>query len=215
MFEAGMRLEQKQTLKLNMQMLQSLEMMTLPLAELRARIEEERSKNPTLDVTEQHDNISLDDYYSKQKSFESRSENYSDSAAYGSDLSDSHNAWLEGAVSEEETLQEHLLKQLGVASSDENIIRVGEIIISSLDRNGFFTKPLSSLIKKSDSVYLDDTLKLLHSFDPSGVAVQDYKESLIVQAENLGLRDEELEAFSLLVENDLEYLNFGIFSVVA
>ncbi len=209
MFDTGMRLEQKQTLKLNMQMLQSLEMMTLPLAELKARIEEERSKNPTLDVTEPQDSISLEEYYSKQKTFEGRSENYSDSSAYGSDISDSHNAWLEGAVSEEETLQEHLLKQLGVATSDENIIRIGEIIISSLDSNGFFTKPLNSLIKKSDFGYVDETLELLHTFDPIGIAVDNFRESLIVQAKNLGLRDEELKAFTLMVENELENLKNG------
>ena len=50
MLTSSLSLTQKQQLKLNLQMIQSLELMTLPLPELLARIDDEASKNPTLVV---------------------------------------------------------------------------------------------------------------------------------------------------------------------
>ena len=52
MIASSLSLTQKQQLKLNTQMLQSLELMTLPLNELIQKIEDEASKNPTIVVEE-------------------------------------------------------------------------------------------------------------------------------------------------------------------
>ena len=103
MMEQSLSLTQKQTLKLNTQMIQSLELMTLPLAELQAKIENELLENPTLHADDPPSHISYEEYVKGQIRGESHTDSYSDSSAYGSDLSDSHQAWLEGALSSSET----------------------------------------------------------------------------------------------------------------
>ena len=120
MLSQGLELSQKQTLRLSTRMLQSLELMMLPVAELRQRIENELLENPTL-VAQDRDpaSVSYEEYSRGQLQRENRKEDYSDSSAYGSDLSDSHNAWLEGTLSEKETLEDHLMWQLGCSECSE------------------------------------------------------------------------------------------------
>ena len=210
MLTSSLSITQKQQLKLNLQMIQSLELMTLPLPELLARIDDEASKNPTL-VVEQptgSKGVSYEEYLDKY-SRRDRTEDYSDSSAYGSDLSDSHQAWLEGAVKEEETLEEHLMGQLGEMKLEKPVFHVCEILISSLDSKGFFQRPPEELLSAGDRQYLDEALKVLHSMDPSGIGTRDWKESLIVQAENLGMKGSELKAFSSLVNYYLEKMRAG------
>ncbi|MDD5972476.1 MAG: RNA polymerase factor sigma-54 [Spirochaetales bacterium] len=210
MIESSLTLTQKQQLRLNAQMLQSLELMTLPLNELLAKIEEEAGKNPTLVVEEPNrDNgVSYEEYLDKY-SRKDRYEDYSDSAAYGSDLSDNYQAWMEGAVKEEESLEEHLNKQLGTLKIDDNIKRVCEILISSLDDKGFFTTPPEELIGAKDKEYLDKALDIIHSLEPAGVGCRDFKESLICQAKEDGMKGDELKTFSLLVNDNLEKMRAG------
>ena len=210
MIASSLSLTQKQQLKLNTQMLQSLELMTLPLNELIQKIEDEASKNPTIVVEEpkKSNGVSYEEYLDKY-SRRDRYEDYSDSSAYGSDLSDNHQNWLEGTVKEEETLEEHLLSQLGTIKLDENVSRVAEILISSLDEKGFFTSEPSSLVSENDIQYLDEALKVLHQLEPAGIACKDYKESLVLQAIDAGLKGDDLVAFTELVNNYLEKMRAG------
>ena len=210
MIASSLSLTQKQQLKLNTQMLQSLELMTLPLNELIQKIEDEASKNPTMIVEEPKggNGVSYEEYLDKY-SRRDRYEDYSDSAAYGSDVSDKYQNWLEGTVKEEETLEEHLLSQLGTIKLDPNVERVAEILISSLDEKGFFTRDPLSLVSINDRQYLDEAIEVLHQLEPAGIGCKDYKESLILQAKDAGLKGEDLTAFSLLVNNYLEKMRAG------
>ena len=215
MLDTSLVLAQRQQLKLNVQMLQSLEMMTLPLSELRAKIEDEAEKNPTLSLSENESNsMSYEEYASKYQSSDRVKDDYSDSAAYGSDLSDSHQAWLEGAVADEETLEDHLNMQLGCVKCSSEVRHVAEVIISSLDSNGFFTKAPQDLLKESEKPYLEEALNILHSLDPSGIACANSRESLIIQAENLGIKGEERNSFIKLVNNELEKMRAGKYAEV-
>ena len=53
-------LVQTQKLKMTPQLLQSIQIMALPLQDLRLRIEEELEQNPALEVTEETGTVSLD-----------------------------------------------------------------------------------------------------------------------------------------------------------
>ena len=169
MMEQSLSLTQKQTLKLNTQMIQSLELMTLPLAELQAKIENELLENPTLHADDPPSHISYEEYVKGQIRGESHTDSYSDSSAYGSDLSDSHQAWLEGALSSRETLEEHLMKQLGSTQCSDDVRETASLIISSLDENGFYRSDLDSMLSDRQKEYRDGALTLLHGFDSSSV----------------------------------------------
>ena len=79
---------QKQQLKLSPQLIQSFELMAMPLAELQQRIKAEIETNPALELPASWE-ISYDRFArEKQQSEASRDDDsYSDSSAYGSDRS--------------------------------------------------------------------------------------------------------------------------------
>lgn len=215
MIEQSLVLTQKQTLKLNTQMIQSLELMTLPLAELQARIDSELLENPTLHAQEANSSISYEEYVRGQVRRESESDGYSDSSAYGSDLSDSRQAWFEGALSDRITLKEYLMRQLGSTSCSDEVRQTAALIISDLDENGFYSADLDSLLSDKEKECKAEALALLHSFDPSGVCASDLRDSLVIQAENLGLEGEELQVFRRMVYEELDTLRLGKYDEAA
>ena len=206
----GLEVSQKQLLKLNTNMLQSLELMTLPISELQHRIERELEENPTLNAEDPGGlSDSYEEYADRQLRNEAHELSYSDSSAYGSDLSDSHQAWLEGTVSREETLQEHLMMQLGCLKLDDATRRCAETIISDLDSSGFFSHPLEQILSPELLKVKDEALEALHSLDPAGIAAEDYRESLCLQARDVGIEEREYAAFRMMVYDALPLLRQG------
>ena len=216
MLSQGLELSQKQTLRLSTRMLQSLELMMLPVAELRQRIENELLENPTL-VAQDRDpaSVSYEEYSRGQLQRENMKEDYSDSSAYGSDLSDSHNAWLEGTLSEKETLEDHLMWQLGCSECSEGTRQTAALIISALDESGFLSRPVDEIVDEAHREYVDEALALVHTFDPVGIAAADFRDSLMIQARAYGLDDDELKILHDLVYDELERLKAGRYDEVA
>ena len=100
-------------------------------------------------------------------------------------------------------LSDHLLRQLTLATSNPEMIKIGQEIIGNLDDAGFLKIPL---VEVSQSVQIDyaiaqNTLNLIQTFDPVGVAARDLRECLLIQINRLGKAD-ELEA-----EMVSQYLN--------
>ncbi|MDT4761869.1 RNA polymerase factor sigma-54 [Sphaerochaeta sp. PS] len=208
----SLSLSQKQQLKLSPQLLQSFELMALPLAELQQKIKAEIESNPALEIPSGRE-ASYEVFAEKSRESEKVSDTYSDSSSYGSDrsgyddeASDRQQSFLENALSDEETLQEHLLSQLGCEALSELEYEVGMILITNLDSNGFYVEEPLELLNEEQKPLLEPMLHLLHSFDPPGVAVRNWRESLIAQAEAKGLKGEELAQFTLLVEDNLELM---------
>ncbi len=207
-------LSQKQQLKLSPQLLQSFELMALPLAELQQKIKSEIESNPALELPSSWE-VSYERYaqQSQQKESSRTEDTYSDSSSYGSDYggydfeaSDRQQKFMENALSEEETLQEHLLSQLGCEALSEEQYIVGQILITNIDANGFFLEDPRAILTESQAVHLQKLLKLIHQFEPAGVGVKDWRESLILQAELKGIKDADLVHFSALVNDNLELM---------
>lgn len=231
-FSTGLSLAQKQQLKLSPQLIQSFELMVLPLQELQARIQTEIETNPALEIPESRE-LSFDDYANAQLKSENsnKDDDYSDSSSYGSDTfrssaagitsdygssggyddeaSDRQNQFIEGALSHDETLQEHLLGQLGCTPLSPVEQRIGELVISNLDDNGFYRRDPESLVKPEQIPVLKKILALLQTFDPPGVCATDFRESLVIQARNDGLAGQDLENFTELVNKHLEQMRAG------
>ncbi|MDK2859548.1 MAG: polymerase sigma-54 factor [Sphaerochaeta sp.] len=213
-FSAQLSLSQKQQLKLSPQMLQSFELMTLPLTELQQRVKNEIESNPALEIPSSWE-ISYERFAQQKQQKESSGidDSYSDSSAYGSDspgydteASDRRQKFMENAFSSEETLQEHLLSQLGCEPLNEEEYVVGELLITNLDTNGFFTEELDDLVPAHLQKHLPKLLTTIRQFDPIGVGAKDWRESLILQAKAKGMRGEELARFTDLVMDNLELM---------
>lgn len=223
-FSPHLSLSQKQQLKLSPQLLQSFELMALPLAELQQKIKSEIESNPALELPSSWD-FSYERFsqQSQQKESSKVDDTYSDSSSYGSDYgggydyeaSDRQQKFMENALSEEETLQEHLLSQLGCESLSEEEYTVGQILITNIDANGFFLEDPHDILTSQQAAHLQKLLKILHQFEPAGVGVKDWRESLILQATLKGLKDEDLVHFKALVNDNLELMRAGKQSQVA
>lgn len=208
----SLSLSQKQQLKLSPQLLQSFELMALPLAELQQKIKAEIETNPALEIPSGRE-ASFEVFAEKTKDTERISDSYSDSSSYGSDrsgydteASDRRQNFMENALSAEETLQEHLLSQLGCEALSEQEYEVGMLLITNLDANGFHVQEPLDLLKKEQQHLLNPMLQRLHRFDPPGIGVRDWRESLMLQARIKGMEGDELASFSLLVNDNLELM---------
>jgi len=177
-------ISQEQRLKMSPQMYQSIQLMALPIQDLKQKIAEEVERNPALEEVESLKTASLDDIPPKKTEdydpFENSSDpGYERAADTGEDTK---RKFLEGAVSRGESLQDHLLWQLHMSILTEEETRVGELLISNLDGNGFHMEPPRSLVKKEEYEILDKMILLIQEFDPLGVCAADHRESLLIQS---------------------------------
>ena len=133
MMQQGLELSLKQELKLNVQLMQTMETLSLSQEELREKIKKEAETNPALIVNDS--SSSYDRIANEYRQRTDRRESFSDDAPYLPDDREDTN-WMEGMVGEKENLKTHLLAELGCLNIDENVKRTAETLITSLDRNG-------------------------------------------------------------------------------
>jgi RNA polymerase sigma-54 factor len=175
---------QEQRLKMSPQLYQSIKMMELPIMDLREKIEEEVERNPALEVLEDHSTVSLDAAYSPPKEEDAYFEGSSDSGFVrrgGNEAMEEQYKFIEGALSRPETLQEHLLWNLRLEPADEEVRRIGEILIQNLDADGFHKEPVEALLNGEEPGKIDAALKLVQALDPPGSCTTGFRESLLVQ----------------------------------
>ncbi len=186
------------------QMFQSIQLMALPLQELSFRIHEELEKNPALELIKEKSLVSLEDYSNQRNEDKDNYFGNSSDPGYtsyeGKEASDRKQKFIEGALSRSESLQEHLMSQLLLQHLETNHFETGELIIHNLDSNGFFQEDPYLLLNKDQQKILPEVLDIIHSFDPLGICVKNYKESLLLQAD---LSFETPEGTMEIIENYL------------
>ncbi|MDR2417518.1 MAG: RNA polymerase factor sigma-54 [Treponema sp.] len=182
-----MQLIQKQQFKLSSRLYQSVNILRIPLVELREKITEELERNPALELIEDPSMASLDEIRQKKDNDDDDfgSTSVSDApfiSGGGSKAADEHQQFIEGVLARPESLQDHLLWQLRLQPIDEQTRRIGELLIQNLNEDGFHREPVKLLFKNGeDTGQIRETMKLIQSFDPVGTCVADYQESLRVQ----------------------------------
>jgi len=169
-------------------MVQSIHLLTLPLQELTEQINQELQENPALELLTGSSEISLDfmeshiDKMAEKENSLNEGEYSDDIFGFNTDDID-HNAIIEQTIATEESLQEHLLSQLGLLPLNEQERKIAERIIQNIDENGFHILPPSELCNDCDPETLNRLLYLLQRLDPPGTCTSDFRESLIVQTE--------------------------------
>lgn len=170
------------------QLLQSIQIMTLPLQDLQFRIQQELETNPALEVVEEKPSISLnerDEVGEEYDFFENSSDpGYISGSRFEGD-EDSQRGFLEGALARPESLQEHLLWQLRLQPITEEEFETGELVIRNLDENGFHRDNPLTVFPPGKHAMVERIIEIIRTFEPVGTAVSDFRESLIVQAEQL------------------------------
>jgi RNA polymerase sigma-54 factor len=171
------------------QLIQSVKLMELPVADLRGRIEEELERNPALEVLEDKALVSLDTMYKPRREeydyFEATSDSGYVRSGRGEAASDEWRQFVEGVLTRNETLQEHLLWQLRLQVTDDMTRAAGERLIQNLDNDGFNLEPPESLFTKADGIggaALEKALNVVRRLEPAGCCTSGYGESLAIQA---------------------------------
>ncbi|MCB2190389.1 MAG: RNA polymerase factor sigma-54 [Deltaproteobacteria bacterium] len=100
----------------------------------------------------------------------------------------------ENMLSSPPSLREHLLEQLSMTTLGPEELRVGEIIIESLNPDGYLPLDVEELaqVSATDTDTAERTLKVIQGFDPSGIAARDLRECLLIQSMELYPEDKIL-----------------------
>ena len=87
------------------------------------------------------------------------------------------------AVASRATLAEHLGMQLRVAERDPEVLRIGSIIIESLDRHGYLRECMEDMLRMAHAspAAFARALSAVQALDPPGVAARSLGECLALQ----------------------------------
>jgi RNA polymerase sigma-54 factor len=201
-------LSQSQSLRMNARMYQSIKIMEMPLAELREKIDEELARNPALEASEVRANP-LSGAPTGDSVFAQARLRSTSAAAVAA--SDEQRSFIEGVLTERETLQDHLLRQLSLEPVDGELRALCELLIQNLDENGFHEEPVELLLKAQPAETIARALAVVQEFEPLGVCTRDYREALLVQARHLPNAPRGME----LAVSHLERLQRGKLAEVA
>jgi RNA polymerase sigma-54 factor len=212
----------EQKLVMTRQMIQSIEMLQLPLMDLTQNINQELSSNPWLDLadgdvttekrageSEAREKAAADeqaqrngnDADARVKRLESMMKDWNDPATRtgtalvrrGGD-DDAKLEAMQNTAAPGVSLNEHLLVQLHLVKEESRLKKLAEMLIGSLDANGYLKVPLLDVFYSTDDGIRQATieggcteeeaelaLELVQSLDPAGVGARDVKECLLLQ----------------------------------
>jgi len=204
------------------QLQQSLHLLQVGTLELQSLVQEELQQNPLLeDVpndeprvetesnTESNDDSNDDskeelDFKQDQEQFEVLSKLDEEWREYFAQTSASRSRSSEqeelrqhffDSIVEQESLQQHLLDQLNFANCQNGQREVAELIVGSINEDGYLLTPIEEL-SLSSGISIDQlqqALDLVQTFHPIGVGARNLQECLLIQLDRLG-KSESIEA---------------------
>src|SRR5699024_2024086 len=93
------------------------------------------------------------------------------------------------------SLKDNLLFQLNVSDIDEKDKKIGEILIESIDENGYLITAIEQVYTDLgvDSNRVENVLSLIQTFDPLGVGARNLKECLLIQSKKDNKRNPNVD----------------------
>jgi RNA polymerase sigma-54 factor len=225
--DTSQHLKLQQTLKLAPRMIQSMEILQLPVLALQERIQQELQENPVLELRERREEPSRNgtteeptaEEAPKPEPTESFEEEYSEamrqdwddytgegprrSRASLEEAGDKKLDAMQNMPSRPPSLQEHLLEQLHYIDAPEHLLPVLEYLISNLDDDGRI-RPLEEVMQGYQPpvpiAEAEEALRFLQQMDPPGVGARTLEECLLLQiTEDMPHRD----VLRVLIQNHL------------
>ncbi len=210
----SLSLSQSQRLQMVLapQLRQSLEMLQVPVLELRAMIQQELEQNPTLeDIPIEGATVEIEPESEPEGKIEDAEMDFDkefealanmddewrdyfyqdlDSQPYSPEAERKHQYLLD-SLPQTESLQEHLLKQLRLSDLSDQDRQLGELIIGCIDEDGYLTSSPAELAQATpfDEEHLADILSIIQDFHPVGVGATDLRDCLLLQLERTGQAD--------------------------
>lgn len=192
------------------QLRQSLELLQVPVMELRALVRQELEQNPVLEERPLDSiNIELEEKApeiedSKELDFQKEFETLSrldeewrgyfmqdyDAEPFDSARQKKRDFFFDSLI-QQVSLQDHLLNQLSLSDLSEEDRRLGELVIGNINDDGYLLQAPEDLAKSvgTDTERVRDILATIQDMDPVGVGAADLKECLMLQLERIGHQD--------------------------
>lgn len=192
------------------QLRQSLEMLQLPVMELRTMIQQEIQQNPTIEELapenepleveppsaeeQKNDELDFEKEYEALAKLDDEWRDYffqdSQNRPYTSSDAEKRQYFMD-SIPQRESLQEHLISQLRLTAFSEEDTRIGELIIGNINDDGYLTASLEEMAESigADVHHLTDILTAIQDFHPTGVGARDLRECLLLQLERLDKAD--------------------------
>jgi RNA polymerase sigma-54 factor len=116
---------------------------------------------------------------------------------------------FEATLTRRDTLAEHLLWQLHMASLGDEELLAAEYIVGNLDDRGYLLSTVEEIARQSGVPLevVERTLVRVQDLDPAGVGARDLRECLLIQVRILGIADPVVrrvldEALDPLIQRD-------------
>jgi len=202
------QLKLEQRMKLAPRMIQSMEILQLPILALQERIEQELNSNPVLEVeepgqseptlqspdekvsSEPESAVDKMEDFTKLSSLDDNYSQYLSEAEYypkrvSSEETDKKLEALKNTAAPEQFLNEYLMDQWRLIEDEEPVKDAGAMIIDYLNDRGYLTVRLEQLCNKDRNDFsiehLHKALELVQQLEPNGVGARDIKECLLIQ----------------------------------
>ncbi len=190
------------------QLRQSLEFLQVPIMELRTLIQQELEKNPTIEENpieneqievepgsneaEGDDELNFDEEFEILAKLDDEWREYFQQNQVihpHSRDDDSKRLYLLNSMSQAESLQEHLLRQLSLSNLSEEDRQIGELMIGNINDDGYLAITVEELAETTGYKLerLERILDVIRDFDPIGVGSRDLRECLEQQLDRLGM----------------------------
>lgn len=212
-----MAIELRQQLKLTQQLIMTpqlqmaIKLLQLSRLELMDAIRQELEENPTLEesqetlsrdqlnpdeqvqlpANEKPQEVSIDEKIPNEIDWSNYIDEYNSPGRIRFESEDREAPQYEAFISHKESLSDHLLWQLLMASPSSEEKRIGSLIIGNLDKDGYLQTSAAELAEQAGVTEedIEEVLFLMQSFDPIGVCARNLSECLLLQARNLGLQN--------------------------
>jgi len=196
-----LRLQHKLALKqiLTPQVIQTMELIQLPILELSNKLKQELVENPMLEIKKEkqeeiktesldHDNSSTSDLIAYKKLFDGLQN--MDSESSGAIIEDEEDFSPIERVPFRSSLFDYLIDQLHLNDNSERINDLAEFIIGNLDDHGMLNVSLEELLEDAERLdivekptlkELNEALEEVQQLDPPGIGARDLRESYLLQ----------------------------------
>jgi len=200
----------RQEQRLTPQLIQSMDILQLPLMAFEQRLQQEMESNPALEeeqptaeaspeeaTTAEADTTGdgdLDDGFSRledlsnEYDFDSGDRSYLSSSRLAGERDAKMDA-MANTASRPISLQEYLLQQWALVEEPPEVRHAGEVIIYQIDEDGYLRTPLEDITTSvSPPLSMDvveEALVAVQDLEPTGVGAHDLKECLLLQLEAL------------------------------
>ena len=212
-FNLSQSLKQQQTLA--PQMRQGLKMLQMTSLELRAELQHEMEVNPVIEdvtsrierqmsselpeahsygeVTEQPLDFGTGENMASALGTDTTDDGYRDyflgnmESASGDEESQSRRDHLFDSMVKTETLQQHLMAQIGLSDIPQEDRDLAGILVENVDDDGYFrgSIPDIMMVTKADMPKIESVLAQIRAFDPLGCGARNLRECWLAQMEKL------------------------------